>query len=39
MNTVDEFIKPNLTKRFYRPKKKKKKKKKPFFRESENSSN
>ena len=25
MNTVDEFIKPNLTKRFYRPKKKKKK--------------
>ena len=37
MNTVDEFIKPNLTKRFYRPKKKKKKK--PFFRESENSSN
>lgn len=38
MNTVDEFIKPNLTKRFYRPKKKKKKKE-PFFRESENSSN
>lgn len=26
MNTVDEFIKPNLTKRFYCPKKKKKKK-------------